>query len=183
MPMTVLLGGTRSGKSALAVRLMTEAPADVAMIVTAEGGDDEMSERIRQHRSSRPEDWLVVEEPTEILAAILDVDREAGLIIDCLTLWVSNLMALDLEDGEILDLARSAAEAALARPGQTIVVSNEVGSGIVPDNALARRYRDVLGGVNSIWVRASDAAFLTVAGGVVQVHPELRWEDLPRSVR
>lgn len=179
MPLTMLLGGARSGKSALAVQLMTEAPGDVAMIVTAEGGDSEMSERIRQHRSSRPQQWLVVEEPTEILAAIRDMDDEAGLIIDCLTLWVSNLMALGLEDREMLELARSAVERARARPGQTIAVSNEVGSGIVPDNVLARRYRDVLGSVNSIWARASDAVFMTVAGGVIQIHPGLRWEDLP----
>jgi adenosyl cobinamide kinase/adenosyl cobinamide phosphate guanylyltransferase len=175
----MLLGGARSGKSALAVRLMREAPGDVAMIVTAEGGDDEMVERIRQHRSSRPSEWLVVEEPTEILAAVKDVDDGAALIIDCLTLWVSNLMALGLEDREIMERARHVSELARGRAGQTIVVSNEVGSGIVPDNALARRYRDVLGSVNALWAGASHAVFMTVAGGIVRVEPALQWEDLP----
>jgi adenosylcobinamide kinase/adenosylcobinamide-phosphate guanylyltransferase len=179
MPLTMLLGGARSGKSALAVRLMREAPGDVAMIVTAEGGDDEMIERILRHRSTRPEEWLVVEEPIEISTAIGDVNEEAGLIIDCLTLWVSNLLGLGLEDREILERARGASEMARDRAGQTIVVSNEVGSGIVPDNALARHYRDLLGSVNSIWAGASDAVFLTVAGGVVRAQPGLRWEDLP----
>jgi adenosyl cobinamide kinase/adenosyl cobinamide phosphate guanylyltransferase len=179
MPLTMLLGGARSGKSALAVRLMREAPGDVAILVTAEGGDDEMIERIRQHRSARPPEWLVIEEPTEVLEAVKDVDDGAGLIIDCLTLWVSNLMGLGLADREILERARQASETARGRAGQTIVVSNEVGSGIVPVNALARRYRDMLGSVNSIWARASDAVFMTVAGGVVRVEPELRWEDLP----
>lgn len=180
MPLTLLLGGARSGKSALAVRLMGEAPGDVAMIVTAEGGDDEMIERIRQHRVSRPQKWRVVEEPIEMLSAIRDVDDESGLIIDCLTLWVSNLMGMGLEEDLILDRARRVSERARARVGQTICVSNEVGSGIVPDNALARGYRDVLGSVNAIWAGASDAVFLTVAGGVVRVQPPvLRWEDLP----
>jgi adenosyl cobinamide kinase/adenosyl cobinamide phosphate guanylyltransferase len=176
----MLLGGARSGKSALAVRLMREAPGDVAMIVTAEGGDDEMVERIRQHRSSRPSEWLVVEEPTEILAAVKDVDDGAALIIDCLTLWVSNLMGLGLEDREIMERARHVSELARGRAGQTIVVSNEVGSGIVPDNALARRYRDVLGSVNALWAGASHAVFMTVAGGIVRVEPALQWEDLSR---
>lgn len=138
-----------------------------------------MVERIRQHRSSRPSEWLVVEEPTEILAAVNGVDDGAGMIIDCLTLWVSNLLGLGLEDREVLGRARHVSERARDRAGQTIVVSNEVGSGIVPDNALARRYRDLLGSVNSIWAGASHAVFATVAGGVVQVNPELRWEDLP----
>jgi adenosylcobinamide kinase/adenosylcobinamide-phosphate guanylyltransferase len=179
MPLTMLLGGARSGKSALAVRLMRAAPGDVAMIVTAEGGDDEMVERIRQHRSTRPSEWLVVEEPTELLAAGKDVDDEAGLIIDCLTLWVSNLMGVGLDQREILERARHVSEWARGRAGQTLVVSNEVGSGIVPDNALARRYRDLLGSVNSLFAGASHAVFMTVAGGVVRVEPELRWEDLP----
>jgi adenosyl cobinamide kinase/adenosyl cobinamide phosphate guanylyltransferase len=175
----MLLGGARSGKSALAVRLMREAPGDVAMIVTAEEGDDEMVERIRQHRSTRPSEWLVVEESIEMLAAVKDVDDGAGLIIDCLTLWISNLMGLGLEDREILERSRQVSEWARGRAGQTIVVSNEVGSGIVPDNALARRYRDLLGSVNALWAGASHAVYMTVAGGVVRVDPELRWEDLP----
>jgi adenosyl cobinamide kinase/adenosyl cobinamide phosphate guanylyltransferase len=175
----MLLGGARSGKSALAVRLMREAPGDVAMIVTAEEGDDEMVERIRQHRTTRPSEWLVVEESIEILAAVKGVDDGAGLIIDCLTLWISNLMGLGLEDREILERSRQVSEWARGRAGQTIVVSNEVGSGIVPDNALARRYRDLLGSVNALWAGASHAVYMTVAGGVVRVDPELRWEDLP----
>jgi adenosylcobinamide kinase/adenosylcobinamide-phosphate guanylyltransferase len=121
----------------------------------------------------------VVEEPTEILAAVKDVDDGAALIIDCLTLWVSNLMALGLEDREIMERARHVSELARGRAGQTIVVSNEVGSGIVPDNALARRYRDVLGSVNALWAGASHAVFMTVAGGIVRVEPALQWEDLP----
>jgi adenosylcobinamide kinase/adenosylcobinamide-phosphate guanylyltransferase len=107
------------------------------------------------------------------------VDDGAGLIIDCLTVWVSNLMGLGLEDREILERARHVSEWVRGRAGQTIVVSNEVGSGIVPDNALARRYRDLLGSVNTLWAGASHAVFMTVAGGVVRVESELQWEDLP----
>jgi adenosylcobinamide kinase/adenosylcobinamide-phosphate guanylyltransferase len=88
-------------------------------------------------------------------------------------------MALGLEDREIMERARHVSELARGRAGQTIVVSNEVGSGIVPDNALARRYRDVLGSVNALWAGASHAVFMTVAGGIVRVEPALQWEDLP----
>jgi len=169
MSLTLLLGGARSGKSALAVRMMSTRPEGVVVIATAEGGDDEMRERIRRHRSSRPPDWVIVEEPIEMSTAIADVGADHGLIIDCLTLWTSNLMGLGLEDLEIEDRARTAATGAASRVGRTIVVSNEVGTGIVPDNALARRYRDLLGRINTIWADASDSVYLTVAGGVVPV--------------
>lgn len=169
MPLTLLLGGARSGKSVLAARMMGAAPEGVVVIATAEAGDDEMRERIGRHRSERPPDWVVVEEPIELSTAIAGVDGSRGLIIDCLTLWTSNLMGIGLEDREIGDRARAAAAMAGSRAGRTVVVSNEVGSGIVPDNALARRYRDLLGRVNTIWADASDSVYLTVAGGVVPV--------------
>jgi adenosyl cobinamide kinase/adenosyl cobinamide phosphate guanylyltransferase len=169
MPLTLLLGGARSGKSTLAGRMMSTAPEGVVLIATAEGGDEEMRERISRHRASRPPDWVIVEEPIDISTAIAGVGGDRALIIDCLTLWTSNLMGLGLEDREIEDRARTAATVAASRVGRTVVVSNDVGSGIVPDNPLARRYRDLLGRINTIWADASDSVYLTVAGGVVPV--------------
>ena len=169
MSLTLLLGGARSGKSRLAGTLMTSGSSPVTLIATAEGGDQEMRDRILEHRTSRPNHWLVVEESVDLEGALNEIDGETRVIVDCLTLWVSNLMGHGLDDDEIQTRARRAASVAAARPLETVVVSNEVGSGIVPVNDLARRYRDLLGRVNAIWADASDAVFLTVAGGIIPV--------------
>ncbi len=178
MTMTLLLGGARSGKSKLAGSLMGSGSGPVTLIATAEGGDQEMRDRILEHQISRPGDWLVIEEPIELEGALSGVDASLRVIVDCLTLWVSNLIGLGLDDDEIRARARAAAEVAAARQSTTVVVSNEVGSGIVPVNQLARRYRDVLGRVNSIWAEVADHVYLTVAGGVIPVRPaDSVWGD------
>jgi adenosyl cobinamide kinase/adenosyl cobinamide phosphate guanylyltransferase len=119
----------------------------------------------------------VVEEPIDLEQALQDVPGDSLVIIDCLTLWVSNLIGIGLCDAEIQDRARRAAAVAGARQPSTVVVSNEVGSGIVPLNELARRYRDLLGRVNALWADAADRVFLAVAGGVVPVMPaHALWE-------
>jgi len=148
---------------------MTSVPGPVTLIATAEGGDQEMRDRIFEHRRSRPEHWMVVEEPFDLDRALTGLDEDSRVIIDCLTLWVSNLMGQGLDDDEIQSRASRAASIAAARDLDTVVVTNEVGSGIVPVNDVARRYRDLLGRVNAIWANASDAVFLTVAGGIVPV--------------
>jgi adenosyl cobinamide kinase/adenosyl cobinamide phosphate guanylyltransferase len=182
MAMMLLLGGARSGKSSLAVKLMSKQANDVAMIVTAQGGDAEMRERILNHQSNRPRHWQVVEEPIEIVTAMTGIRAGDSLIVDCLTLWVSNLMGLGLEDAEVEARAVRAAAVASSRDGRTIVVSNEVGTGIVPDNALARRYRDLLGRVNAIWADASEEVYMTVAGGVLHVQGvDSVWADQSRD--
>jgi len=179
MPMILLLGGARSGKSALAVSLMSTCGDDVVMLATGEGGDEEMRRRIEMHRTTRPPGWTIVEEPIEIERAIAGVGSSRCLLVDCLTLWVSNLIGRGLADDDIEGLSLRAAAAGAAREGPTIVVSNEVGSGIVPDNALARRYRDLLGRVNAQWGHVSDNVYLTVAGGVVPVlEPDVIWDRL-----
>jgi len=139
----------------------------VAVIVTAEIRDEEMAERIRRHRAHRPSDWETVEEPLELEAALRSIPEGSLALVDCLTLWVSNLMEKGFIDEEIEERAQAAVTTATARVGDTIVVSNEVGSGIVPLSALARRYRDLLGRVNSTWAEASDRTGLVVAGQVL----------------
>jgi adenosyl cobinamide kinase/adenosyl cobinamide phosphate guanylyltransferase len=177
MALTLLLGGARSGKSRLAEGMTGPGAGMVTLIATAEGRDDEMRDRILQHRRSRPAHWRVLEEPIELEAALEGVHGESLVIVDCLTLWVSNLIELGLDDAEIQARARRAAAVAGARRPTTVVVSNEVGSGIVPLNELARRYRDLLGRVNALWADAADRVLLAVAGGVVPVMPaRALWE-------
>lgn len=171
MSSILILGGARSGKSRLAESLIEKVAGPVTVIATAEAGDEEMRLRIIAHRETRPSDWSVIEEPLALLDALNTASPAEAVIIDCLTLWVSNLAGESLGDVEIERRAVAAAKQAAARPGITVVVSNEVGSGIVPINALARRYRDLLGRVNTIWADLSEEVFLTVAGGVVPVQP------------
>jgi adenosyl cobinamide kinase/adenosyl cobinamide phosphate guanylyltransferase len=164
MPLTMLLGGARSGKSRWAVRLATQARQPVTFVATAEARDEEMAERISLHRAQRPSAWTTVEEPRLLADALRDIDHGRAVIVDCLTLWVSNLLEQDLADQEVRDRAREAATLAAHQAGEVIGVSNEVGSGIVPMTELGRRYQDLLGEVNAIWVEHAARAALVVAG-------------------
>ena len=167
MSLLLLIGGARSGKSRLAADIAGEWGGPVTVIATGEARDDEMAERIRMHRERRPRAWTTIEEPVELEVALGAVPDEALAVVDCLTLWGSNLIEKGLRDDEIEGRARSAASIAAARASDTVVVTNEVGSGIVPPNALARRYRDLLGNVNSIWAEHSDRSALVVAGRIL----------------
>jgi adenosyl cobinamide kinase/adenosyl cobinamide phosphate guanylyltransferase len=165
--LTLLLGGARAGKSRLAVRIASSWDGPVTVIATAEARDREMADRIRRHREGRPEHWEVVEEPVELEHAVAGLADEAAGIVDCLTLWVSNLIEVGCPDEEIERRARDAAVLAAARTAPTVAISNEVGSGIVPVNALARRFRDLLGTVNEIWATAASRSALVVAGRIL----------------
>jgi len=167
MTFTVLIGGVRSGKSDLAAQLAGRSDGPVVFIATAEAGDDEMAARIARHRAARPAHWSTVEAPVELRQAISNAPDDASLVVDCLTIWISNLIAHELSDAEILRLSEEAATSARARRTTIVVVTNEVGAGIVPDNALARRYRDLLGSTNTMWAAAADRTLLVVAGRVL----------------
>jgi len=167
MALTVLLGGARSGKSALAARLAGSWAGPVTVVVTGQAGDAEMAERIERHRAERPRSWRTVEAPRELEPALTAAPDGGFVIVDCLTLWVSNLMGQGLAAGQVEQRARAAAAVAAARSGPTVAVSNEVGAGIVPAEAVARRYRDLLGQVNTIWAAAADQALLLVAGRAI----------------
>jgi adenosyl cobinamide kinase/adenosyl cobinamide phosphate guanylyltransferase len=162
--LTFLVGGARSGKSRLAGRLAAESGRPVVVIATGEAGDEEMTERIRRHRAERPAAWTTVEEPLALGEALVTADAGAFVIVDCLTLWVSNLLGAGRIDGDVEHEAVEAARLASARPGGAVVVSNEVGLGVIAANPLARRYVDLLGRVNTIWADAADRSFLLVAG-------------------
>jgi adenosyl cobinamide kinase/adenosyl cobinamide phosphate guanylyltransferase len=166
MSLVVLLGGARSGKSALAVRMAGERATFVA---TATAGDEEMAERIRRHRVERPAGWTTLEEPLALGAALGSVASERTAVVDCLSLWVSNLVAADWADTAIEEEAATVARQAGGRAGLTVVVSNEVGLGIVPATPLGRRYRDLLGGVNRTFAAEAERALLVVAGRGIEL--------------
>ncbi len=168
MTLVLILGGARSGKSQLALRLAERADAPLFFVATGEPGDDEMADRIDRHRGERSPEWTTIEEPAELERALLSVPAGATAVVDCLSLWVSNLIESRTVQ-EIEDAAAAAAAAAHARAGLTVAVTNEVGLGIVPVNPLARSYRDVLGRVNAVWVEASDEAYFVVAGRMLQL--------------
>lgn len=167
MPYELLLGGVRAGKSALAERVAAGTGAPVVVVATAEPGDDEMTVRIARHRASRPAGWDVVEEPVALASAVAALDPGATIVLDCLTLWVSNVLAAG---GAAIGREATAVATALAgRPGWGVVVSNEVGSGIVPDNTLARRYGEELGRTNMIFAAAARHTRLVVAGKILEL--------------
>ncbi|MDR6951614.1 adenosylcobinamide kinase/adenosylcobinamide-phosphate guanylyltransferase [Ancylobacter sp. 3268] len=166
MPFTLVLGGARSGKSSHAEALVQRAPAPWYYVATAQAYDAEMEERIAQHRARRGEGWVTLDAPHDLAGALGALPSGAPVLIDCLTLWLSNRM-LAAADAD-LDSAILEAEL-LAHDGPVVAVSNEVGLGIVPDNALARRFRDAQGRLNQRLAALADEVVLVVAGIPVKV--------------
>jgi adenosylcobinamide kinase/adenosylcobinamide-phosphate guanylyltransferase len=169
--LVLVLGGVRSGKSRLAEEL-ARGHDSVAYLATATAGDAEMQERIRRHRERRPAHWRTVECPWDLPAAVSEAGTRDCLLIECVPLWLTNLM-LGLPGHSPLDDAAAAEQidgliqVIAASPARVLVVSNEVGWGIIPENALARRFGDRLGEANQRLAAAADEVHLCVAG--------LRW--------
>lgn len=176
----LILGGARSGKSSFAERLAVSSGRRVAFIATATASDEDMYQRIARHRASRPEDWYTLEEPLDLAAAIRYASTLADvLLLDCITLWLANWLGqqgdINLEqvsslsnaytNGMLKDIEELLAAVADLAPNKTlIVVSNEVGLGIVPAYPLGLIYRDMLGWVNQRLARTADRVYLMVAG-------------------
>ena len=165
MPYVFVTGGARSGKSSAAERRASASGRQVTLIATAEAGDEEMARRIDRHRLARPAAWETMEEPGALAEAIRTVDEDRFLIVDCLTLWLANV--LSGTDDDIGRQADEAIDALAARAGEGVVVSNEVGDGIVPADPMSRRYRDLLGQVNGRFASAATEAYLMVAGRAI----------------
>lgn len=164
--LTFILGGARSGKSLHAEKLIEQLSRPWFYIATAQAFDDEMRERIHQHRARRGAAWQTIEAPLDLCAALDAIPDGAPLLVDCLTLWLSNQMLADAD----LDFQCAALAEKLAHPrGPWFVVSNEVGLGIVPDNALARRFRDEAGRLNQSVAAAANSVLFMVAGLSIQV--------------
>ncbi|MHB1324963.1 MAG: bifunctional adenosylcobinamide kinase/adenosylcobinamide-phosphate guanylyltransferase [Thermoleophilia bacterium] len=169
--MIFVTGGARSGKSSLAEKMALERPETVTYIATAEAKDGEMRERIAEHRERRPEGWRTVEAPEKLAEAVEDALAGDGIVlIDCLTVYISNLLmsqgiasgerakrAVDREMDQLVDVCRGG-------NGRVILVSNEVGMGIVPDNLLARSFRDLAGRANQKMASAAAEVYLCVSG-------------------
>jgi len=154
-------GGVRSGKSHYAIELAKKLSRKVAYIATCTSPDEEMQERIKLHKNSRPANWEIVEVAKEIIPALNKLkNKHDVVIIDCLGLFISNLLSEELENSQILSALKKLAQSISKAKGVTIVVSNEVGSGIVPDNPLARQFRDLLGIANQIMAKEANEVIL-----------------------
>jgi adenosylcobinamide kinase/adenosylcobinamide-phosphate guanylyltransferase len=159
--LTFVLGGARSGKSTHAETLVTALPAPWTYIATAHAFDGEMEQRIASHRVRRAPGWETIEAPLDLVAALAALPDGRPVLVDCLTLWLTNQM---LAEGD-LEVEGQRLAGVLSRPrGPWFVVSNEVGLGIVPDNALARRFRDAAGRLNQAVAGVADEVLFMVAG-------------------
>lgn len=162
MAIALVTGGARSGKSAFAEGLARASGEQVTYVATGEALDPEMTRRIAHHREHRPKDWATVEEPLHLTGAITGLS--GTLLVDCLSLWVSNQLMVRRTDDEVLAAADALLAAARLHRGLVVFVTNEVGSGIVPDTEVGRRYRDLLGWVNQRVAHAADDAWLLASG-------------------
>lgn len=158
-----VIGGARSGKSAFALKMACSVPGEKAYIATAEALDGEMEERIKKHKDQRGDAWATFEEPLSLANVIGEISgRYSVIVVDCLTLWLSNIMhgALDIE-AQIKSLTSKLSS---HRSSLLCLVSNEVGMGIVPENEVARRFRDMAGHLNQRVAEIADEVYLVTAG-------------------
>jgi adenosylcobinamide kinase/adenosylcobinamide-phosphate guanylyltransferase len=173
--LVLVLGGARAGKSTYALRLAQESNGSVCFIATAQAFDDDMSTRIDRHRKERPSHWQTIEEPYQINHALADASESAVVIVDCLTLFVSNWLLREDDENRCEQILREITADFLStaqQQRQTIIcVANEVGLGVVPETRLGRTFRDLLGRVNQDFAQAADEVSLLVAGIKMKLKP------------
>ncbi len=171
----LVLGGARSGKSAFAQQLARQRGDKVLFIATAEAKDSEMKERIKRHRATRPQQWDTLEEPLNLAQIIERITQHDVILIDCLTLWVNNLLQANerltqaASEAAILDATHELLRSYEKGKATLILVSNEVGMGLVPPYPLGRSFRDTLGKVNQLVASTADRVYLMVAGLAVEL--------------
>ena len=160
-----IIGGARSGKSKFACELAKKMKGATYFIATLEGKDKEMKSKIKEHEKQRPKDWKIIEEPTDLEREILKIDDERNIIIiDCISLWISNLMHNMMEGTTIINKVKKLVNILKKAKSVFIIVSNEVGFGIVPKNKLAREYRDTLGITNQIISNCANKVYFIIGG-------------------
>ena len=161
-----VLGGARSGKSSFALKRATKQGKRRAFVATAEAGDEEMARRIKRHRAERGNQWFTYEEPVHLARLIGEISGDFDVIlIDCITIWLSNLMAEGLGDDEIIrDVKELSRVLGGLKNCSVFAVSNEVGLSVVPENPLARRFRDLAGWANQILADAAEEVYFVVSG-------------------
>lgn len=163
--LALILGGTRSGKSSYALELARHFPQPRLYLATAEAGDEEMAARIAQHRRDRGEGWDTWEVPLDLAGALAQAQgRYQVILADCLTLWLSNRLVREGNHSELKKACRELVTTLEKVTTPTLLVSNEVGWGIVPDNPLAREFRDLAGWLHQLLAAAADLVVLLVAG-------------------
>ncbi|MDP5308958.1 bifunctional adenosylcobinamide kinase/adenosylcobinamide-phosphate guanylyltransferase [Paracoccus spongiarum] len=160
---TLVTGGARSGKSALAERLVARHPGPRIYIATAQPLDQEMADRIVQHQRRRGDLWRCIEEPRDLEGALAASDGQGVRLVDCLTLWLSNCMGSADVGGLVMTLRR--------QRSPVVLVTNELGQGIVPGNALARRFRDDHGWMNQAVAEAAAEVWMAVSGQPLRLKP------------
>lgn len=163
--LSLFLGGARSGKSRLALAFAQGLPGPHSFIATAQAFDDEMGDRIHKHRQERDDRWRTIEAPLDLAPAVAEAGS-SSLLIDCFTLWLSNVM---LAERNVRDEVASVLSSLQSSSAHIVLVSNEVGSGIVPDNRLGRDFRDEQGRLNQQLAAIADRVELVVAGIPVRI--------------
>ncbi|MDP7151084.1 MAG: bifunctional adenosylcobinamide kinase/adenosylcobinamide-phosphate guanylyltransferase [Paracoccaceae bacterium] len=164
----LITGGARSGKSALAERLVKQLGDRPVYIATAQAFDDEMTQRIAAHQARRGEEWHTISAPLDLVGALNESDGSQPRLVDCLTLWLTNLMLAERDvSGETADLLATLSK----QLAPVVFVTNEVGSGIVPENRLAREFRDAAGALNQRVADACAEVYLAVSGQALKVKP------------
>jgi adenosylcobinamide kinase / adenosylcobinamide-phosphate guanylyltransferase len=178
--LVLVTGGSRSGKSAFGQRWAEALPGSRVFVATCPLIDAEMNERIRRHQEARADaGWSTIEEPLDLAAALARASRHAVVLVDCLTLWINNVVyeaeqrGLDITEDDISQRSRAVIEAARQHGGTVIFITNEVGMGVVPESPLGRRFRDVAGRANQIFGAACDEVHLAVCGQILKIKPQL----------
>lgn len=162
---TLILGGAKSGKSTLAQAMAESHDGPLVYLATAQALDGEMEERIAAHQSRRGPSWTTLEEPIQVARALAQADRPGGtILLDCVTLWLNNLMGQGLDDPAIQGRGRELSDTITGLQGRVIIVSNEVGQGIVPVDAMARRFRDLAGWLNQRLAETCNQVLFVAAG-------------------
>ncbi|HTY45022.1 MAG TPA: bifunctional adenosylcobinamide kinase/adenosylcobinamide-phosphate guanylyltransferase [Patescibacteria group bacterium] len=173
----LILGGARSGKSAYALQLAKK-HKKVVFVATCQGLDKEMRERIRAHRQARPRHWETLEEPRDLAGVLGKIGSGFDcIVVDCLTLLVSNLILAGRKERSILKEIEDAFAQLRKKKATAILVSNEVGLGLVPANRLGRDFRDIAGKVNQLAAKEADRVCVTVSGIPVEIKPGARWKE------
>jgi adenosylcobinamide kinase/adenosylcobinamide-phosphate guanylyltransferase len=164
-------GGVRSGKSAFALSYARRLGTRRVFLATGQAGDGEMQARIARHRAERGADFETAEEPLALPEALTAAPADAVVLVDCLTLWLSNLLLAGRGPDEILGRVGGLVEAARRRAAPTLVVTNEVGMGVVPESALGRAFRDLAGLAHQRLAAAADETYAAILGMVLRLHP------------
>lgn len=171
MSLILVGGGVRSGKSSFAVDLARRRGRRLALIATAEAKDEEMRKRIERHRIERGDDFVTIEEPLDLTTKLQEIADVDVVVIDCLTLWLSNLLVVGSAATEILDRVDALTDAIGRCSFDTVVVTNEVGMGIVPESPLGRLFRDLAGQAHGALARQADQVYFAALGMMLRLRP------------